>query len=281
MLAACQAKPEEEPPTSVVQDTPEEQLDTATLPAPSPTPVPLAAQVNETAITLAEFEAEVERYISAAGAEPSEEEQEKIIQAMIDQLLLAQAATEADFQVDQAMLEERIEQLNLSPEELQTWLDTYGYTQESFEAKLARSIAAAWMRDQITAKTPQTAEQVHARQILVYNLEEAENALNQLNAGTEFETLAQRYDPATGGDLGWFPRGYLTVPELDEVVFALEPGEHSQVIETTVGFHILTVIERAPDRTLSPDAYRAMQAEALERWLQERRQQSEIILHVP
>jgi peptidyl-prolyl cis-trans isomerase C len=71
------------------------------------------------------------------------------------------------------------------------------------------------------------------------------------------------------------------VPELDEIVFALEPGEHSDVIETALGFHIVQVIERDDERPLSPDAYRMMQAETLARWLQEQRQQSEIKLYVP
>ena len=269
ILTACQGEPEQQP------------TDPATQPTPSETAVPLAARVNDSSITLSEFEAEMERYRSATGTEPTDEDVEKVIQEMIDQLLLAQAATEAGFQVDQAMLEARIEQLSLSPEDLQTWLDTYGYTQESFEASLSRAIAAAWMRDEIIAKTSETAEQVHARQILLYNSDEAETALNQLNAGADFETLAEQYDPLTRGDLGWFPRGYLTVPELDEVVFTLEPGEHSDVIETALGYHIVQVVEREENRPLSPDAYRMMQAETLARWLQERRQQSEITLYVP
>ena len=279
ILTACQGEPE---PTEITtQPATEEQQATVTRPAPSATPIPLAAQVNNSSITMSEFEAELERYRNATGTEPTDEDVEKVIQEMVDQLLLAQAASEAGFQVDQAILEARIEQLGLSTEDLQTWLDTYGYTQESFEASLSRAIAAAWMRDEIIAKTSETAEQVHARQILVYNLEEAETALNQLDTGAEFETLAEQYDPVTRGDLGWFPRGYLTVPELDEIVFALEPGEHSDVIETALGFHIVQVIERDDERPLSPDAYRMMQAETLAQWLQEQRQQSDITLYVP
>lgn len=281
ILAACQGEPEQETIDLATQTVTAEQQATATRPAPSETPIPLAAQVNDDSITMSEFEAELARYRSATGTEPGDEDVEKVIQEMIDQLLLAQAAAQAGFQVDQAMLEARIEQLDLSPEALQDWLDTYGYSQESFEASLSRAIAAAWMRDEIIAKTPQSAEQVHARQILLYNSDEAETALNQLTTGAEFETLAEQYDPVTRGNLGWFPRGYLTVPELDEVIFALEPGEHSDVIETALGFHIVQVIEREYERPLSPDAYRMMQAETLARWLQERRKQSEITLYVP
>ena len=41
-----------------------------------------------------------------------------------------------------------------------------------------------------------------------------------------------------GGMLGAFPRGAM-VPEFEEVAFAIEPGEVSQVFETPYGFHIV------------------------------------------
>lgn len=41
-----------------------------------------------------------------------------------------------------------------------------------------------------------------------------------------------------GGSLGAFPRGAM-VPEFEEVAFALEPGEVSQIFETPYGFHIV------------------------------------------
>ena len=56
-------------------------------------------------------------------------------------------------------------------------------------------------------------------------------------------TLANEYteDPSgkgTGGKLGTFPKGRM-VPEFDKPLFALKPGETSDVIETPFGFHII------------------------------------------
>ena len=204
-----------------------------------------------------------------------------VLQELIDQLLMAQAAEDAGFIVDEAMVQSRIEQLDIGNDVLQSWLVEHGYTDESFRDALARSIAAAWMRDQITADVAKSAEQVHARQILLYNSEEADTVFNQLGAGSDFETLAVQYDPLGAGDLGWFPRGYLTVPELDDVIFSLSPGDYRPVIQTMLGYHIVQVIEKDAAYPLNPNAYRAVQIQALEQWLQEHRSQSDIIINLP
>ncbi|MDB4975334.1 MAG: uncharacterized protein JWN48_3675 [Myxococcaceae bacterium] len=61
--------------------------------------------------------------------------------------------------------------------------------------------------------------------------------------GADFATLANDYteDPSgkgTGGKLGTFPRGRM-VPEFDKPVFAMKPGEVSDVIETGFGYHVI------------------------------------------
>jgi hypothetical protein len=61
--------------------------------------------------------------------------------------------------------------------------------------------------------------------------------------GADFQQLANEYteDPSgkgTGGKLGTFPRGRM-VPEFDKPVFALQPGEVSDLVETPFGFHII------------------------------------------
>jgi peptidyl-prolyl cis-trans isomerase C len=132
------------------------------------------------------------------------------------------------------------------------------------------------MRDQIAASVPTTAEQVHVKQILLYNSEEAQQALGYLQAGADFNDLAAQYDPVTKGELGWFPRGYLLEPALEEAAFALQPGQYSGVVQTQAGFHILYMVERSPDRPLSPDALLALQQRAISDWLAQQRSTSTI-----
>ncbi len=52
----------------------------------------------------------------------------------------------------------------------------------------------------------------------------------------------------SAGSLGWISRG-MTVPEFDRVVFSMKVGELSEVVETSLGFHIInkTAHENAGD----------------------------------
>ncbi|MBT3390593.1 MAG: hypothetical protein HN413_09290 [Chloroflexi bacterium] len=279
LLAGCQTA-QDATPSPV--EAPADSAPAPTTPVePTATLVALAADVNGTPILLEEYEAELARYQAALGTELATPDQQTVLDSLIDELLFTQAAERAGFVLDEATLQAHIDQLGLTPEELAQWIQANGYSEESFRAALTRSIAAAWMRDQIADAVPQTAEQVHARQILLYNSDEAETILGQLNGGGDFATLAEQYDPATKGNLGWFPRGYLTVPELDDFIFALEPGEHSPVIETALGFHIVQAIEFDAARPLTMRAYRAVQHQMLAQWLLAQREQSEIVLYLP
>ncbi len=252
-------------------------------PTPSPTPPPLAARVNGEGILLSEYQAELQRMQSAEtelGKDSTpEEQQQRVLDDLIDQVLLAQAAEQAGYSVDEATLQAKMDELAGQvggPEALQDWQTRNGYTPEDFQRALKRSLLMAWQRDQIIAGVPDKVEQAHARQILVLNADDANEVYNQLQAGADFATLAEEYDTLTGGDLGWFPRGYLTQPEVEEAVFALQPDQYSPVIQTSLGYHIVQLIEMDEQRPLSPDALRVLQNQALDKWLEEHRSQSQI-----
>lgn len=251
---------------------------------PSPTPLALAARVNGTELSLEEYQSELARYQAATGMEPATGDRQRIFAELVDGILLAQAAAEQGYVVDQALLDERIEGLTTSlgsTQALTGWMAANGYVEATFRAALARSLAAAWMRDQIAAGVPAAAEQVHARQILLFDAEQANQVLARLEAGADFARLAEQYDPVTQGDLGWFPRGYLTDPKLDQAIFNLEPDQYSGVIDTLAGYHIIQVIERDPQRPLEPDALLSLQSQAVLSWLEGQRSQSDIQILLP
>jgi len=252
---------------------------------PSPTSEPMALTVNGEGITIVEFDAEVQRYSAAQTALGREvsptDAASTVLQNYIAELLLAQAAREDGFVLDDASLQARIDALVAqigSVEELSGWENAHGYTDQLFRSALKRAAEAAWMRDKIVASVPLTAEQVHVQQILLYNQETAQNFLFQLNGGANYDDLAQRADPLTRGDIGWVPRGYLLNKQIEEIVFNLEVGHYSDVIATDVGYHIVKVLARDPARPLSPDAYLTLQDLALANWIEEQKQLADVVL---
>ncbi|MBU0517892.1 peptidylprolyl isomerase [bacterium] len=273
-------------PVSCAGKTPDE-TPTPTL-EPTPTEAPMAAHVNGEGILLAEYEAEMQRYQAALQAtgetfDPAAASQE-VMDELIDQTLLAQAAAAQNYSVDEAALQARIDELAGEiggSEALQTWMAQNFYNEESFRLALRRDMAATWMRNQLIAAVPTAVEQVHARQILLEDQSEAENVLRQLQAGTAFDTLAYEYDALTGGELGWFPHGYLLQPDVENTAFSLEAGGYSGIISTSYGYHIVQVIEKDAQHALSPDALLFTQRQALESWLEQQRSQSTIELSIP
>jgi hypothetical protein len=69
----------------------------------------------------------------------------------------------------------------------------------------------------------------------------------ELRQGVPFAEVADRRSdcPGRGGDLGWFAAGQM-VDEFDKVVFAMQPGEVSEIFRSSFGFHIATLLERRP-----------------------------------
>jgi peptidyl-prolyl cis-trans isomerase C len=275
-LSGCASFLKPEPtPTPTATFTPE---------PPTATPVPMALTVNGEGIPVLDFNAEVQRYLTAQGAlgkTVSAGDAANVVKDdLTAQLLLAQAARADGFTLDEASLQARLDALTAQvggADALSTWESAHGYTDEAFRSELKRAAESAWMRDKIIAAVPSTAEQVHVQQILLYNQDTAQSFLIQLNGGADFDDLAFQADQITRGDLGWVPRGYLLEPKIEEAAFSLEVGRHSDVIATDVGFHIVRILARDPQRPLSPEAYLALQELALKNWIKEQRQQANII----
>jgi len=252
----------------------------AALPATqTPTPEPLAAYVNGEAITLATFESEIARYEAAQAALGIDlatlgDYRTEVLEQLIDLSLLTQFAVSQGMGLGEAELDERVQAATA------TSGMAAGYTAEEYRNELRRDILAARTVDAITNVLPSQVQHTSARHILVATREEADELLAELANGADFSTLAVIHsrDPSTrpaGGELGWFPKGLLTMPEVEEAAFSLQPGEISGVIESALGFHILEVLGRE-DRPLVGEALTDFRVAAVEQWLTEQRIRAEI-----
>lgn len=100
-----------------------------------------------------------------------------------------------------------------------------------------------------------------------------------LKKGQDFHQLAKRYSDdkvsgKKGGNLGWVQRGQL-VAEFERAMNQLKPGQVSQPIKTTYGWHIMRVIKRKKlddsqhyqKELVRQKLYQARFNEAVQNWL--------------
>lgn len=265
---------------------------TATAPAAAPSPAPsqpandAAAIVNGQAIPLSLYQLQYDQFKSALiqqglnATSPDGQAQlaqlgQLILDNLIDDALIAQEAAKQGVSVSEADLAAAMQQL----------IDAAG-DQAAFDQTLAASgqtLAEArtlqrtqmlnnLMRDRVLATLGVQSDQVHARHILVDSAATAEALLAQIKAGADFGQIAQQSSQdsltkASGGDLGWFPRGVLISKEVEDAAFALQPGQISPVVQSAFGFHLVQVLER--DANHQPDAEQQLklQQQAVEQWL--------------
>lgn len=115
-----------------------------------------------------------------------------------------------------------------------------------------------------------------------------EQLRDRLETGADFADLARSHSTdkvsaSNGGDLGWVNPGDM-VPEFEEAMNRLEPGEVSKPVQTRFGWHLIQVLERR-ERD-STDDYQRSRAremirqrktdEEMELWLRRLRDESYI-----
>ncbi len=90
------------------------------------------------------------------------------------------------------------------------------------------------------------------RHILLPDEVLATSVLSRLSTGESFTTLASQFSVGpsapSGGALGWMSRG-MASPDFMEAVCQLSSGEISGVIKTSMGYHIVQLMEKAPIST--------------------------------
>jgi len=147
-----------------------------------------------------------------------------------------------------------------------------GFSEVAFRKLFESTLYRTKLQEALAEEVPLTAEQAHARHILVQTEDEANKVLERLAAGEDFAAVADEVstDTTEGGDLGWFPRGWM-VPEFEEAAFALQPGETSGIVQTSYGYHIINMIERDPNRLLDEASLAQTKASALDDWLAQER----------
>ncbi|KPN78719.1 peptidylprolyl isomerase [Shewanella sp. Sh95] len=120
--------------------------------------------------------------------------------------------------------------------EAQAYYDEHKTQYVSNEKRLAAHILIAPGSDEAAAKA------------------KAEDLAKQLDNGADFAELAKANSEDTlsaeqGGKLDWFEPGVMD-PSFDAALFALQKGQHSAVVKTDFGFHIIKLLDVQPGTTV-------------------------------
>lgn len=119
--------------------------------------------------------------------------------------------------------------ISVSDAEAQAYYDEHKAQYAANEKRLAAHILIVPSNDEAAAKA------------------KAEDLVKQLDNGADFATLAKANSEDTlsaeqGGKLDWFEPGVMA-PNFDTALFALNKGEHSGVVKTDFGFHIIKLLD--------------------------------------
>jgi parvulin-like peptidyl-prolyl isomerase len=259
---------------------------------------PLAARVNGEPIYLDVYEkqvAQAQRMLAdqglilegEAGRAQLAQTRQNVLNALLEQAIIEQEAARAGIVVSDEEAEASVqESIALGQQAFDQWLAENEMTVEEFRATQRAQLLAGRVIEEVTAGLPTTAEQVHARHILVSDRDQAEALRQELQSGANFAAVAQQVSEdvstaANGGDLGWFPRDVpLMPPAVVEAAFELNSGEIGPVIESDQGYHIIKVESREANRPFTSDILLYTSQRAFEEWLAERRDQATIERYV-
>lgn len=194
------------------------------------------ARIDRDLVRYGEFEAFL-RANGVAGGEPRDVE---VLARLLDQFL------------DERLLRHAAVERGLLPPE--------GDARSAVEALLRAAPPAEPTRAELEAHLAahradfERAERVRLLQIVTGTAEEAHAAAAELAAGADFSDVARRRSrgPAAerGGDQGVLERDDLP-PAFAEIIFALRPGEPSEILQAEYGWLLFQVSERLPASTPS------------------------------
>ncbi|MDR0966349.1 MAG: peptidyl-prolyl cis-trans isomerase [Myxococcales bacterium] len=243
--------------------------------AETPPPPPSVATVNGAPFLSKALERELTLLVNTSGLQPQGEAEgeealrlkRSILNGLIDQALVLQAARGKGIELPEGTLEqefsrlrgqypdgslaELLSEIRLTEEELferrrELLLVEHYFAKEIFarQAVTEAEIEAHYQANPDEFSVP---EGVRAAHIVVSTNDAAIGVLRELRAGLAFDEAARRYSVApegkNGGDLGFFPRGVMP-PMFDKVCFELPVGRVSDIVPSDYGFHIFKVLEK-------------------------------------
>jgi peptidyl-prolyl cis-trans isomerase C len=234
----------------------------------------------------------------------------EVIESMIKREILYQESSKAGIKADQAAVTKELDALKKqfnNETEFRNELNRRNLSEETLRARLEKNLAVQKYVEQqlatrVTVKNDEMIAyyqnnlnlfrqplQVRVGHILIQTdpawdasrkqeaRRKTEQILKSLKKGDDFATLARELSDGptrtNGGDLGYVRMGQLD-KQLEPVVFGLQSGEMSDVIETDYGFHLFRVMDKKPETVASFEDVK----EIIQRFLRDEKAKQEAFL---
>lgn len=138
---------------------------------------------------------------------------------------------------------ERELKVNISDDDIKKFYDDPANISDFEQPEMVRASHILLMTQDPTTHEPLPADKKAEKK------KQMEDILKQAKGGADFAELAKKYseDPGSkdkGGEYT-FPKGRM-VKEFEDTAFSLKPGEISDIVETTYGYHIIKLTEKIP-----------------------------------
>ena len=214
------------------------------------TPPDVVARVGERMITLADFKRYLERNAGTDLAQLQPEVASAVLDQYLEEIILSEYAAKTGVEVPADAIATAVR-------------TDAGATVIEKKDEMRRQRLLANLSGEIGEPAEQqireyydqhqnefrTGEEVKVRQILVNDETLANDIARKLKKGASFEDLSIEHSRAAnakrGGEIGFVTRGEL--PKMfEEQIFALRPGQISNVIKTDNSFHLFKVEEHRP-----------------------------------
>ncbi len=265
----------------------------------------IVAKVNGQIVTLTELDEEVETALQQLGPAQSEEEQRRrdeerprrILDNVIDNMLVMQVAEDRGLRVPSRFFEEWkqniMSEMNIEDEsEFERQVKLQGGTVEGLKKRFEEGLLLQEVRrmevdSKVTVSEPEIEERyrldiqdytqaprLRLREIVVRfddtnevdQGQKARRLLQDVRQGADFAEVARMHSESgsrdAGGDLGFFNEGELTAA-LEAAAFELDPGEVSEIIRLDTAFYIIRVEEKEEATTKSLAEVRNEVADAI------------------
>jgi len=236
----------------------------------------VAAKVNGEVITLDELNKQVEQlkkqypqmFEGADGEGRLIDFKQRLLDNLINQKLIGQAADEKGIKITDADVDKQVEQLKAGfkdDAQFTSALESAGMTEESLATQVRDQLLTQKLIETLAAgadvsdsqvktyydknKTQFFQKEAKRASHILFKPEDkakAESVLKQINDGGDFAALAKAnsIDTASaskGGDLGWPSTAY--VSEFETALGKLKVGETSALVQSPYGWHIIRVTD--------------------------------------